>query len=77
MHEQSPPPATPVASCALERAMDIFQEFHMDEVTPRQALAAFDIFCNDKSAIIFYKIQQKELRSLWLKVVLEQLVVAK
>ncbi|PLW18336.1 hypothetical protein PCANC_14210 [Puccinia coronata f. sp. avenae] len=50
----------------LQRAMTLYQQAHAPHASHRDAFAAFDVFRDDTSALIFTCIRDFQLRSAWL-----------
>ncbi|PLW16844.1 hypothetical protein PCANC_09431 [Puccinia coronata f. sp. avenae] len=61
------------ATCNIQRAMELYQDVHAQDATPREALTAFKIFRDNTSAFIFAQIRDKHLRSLWLQVEVDEM----
>lgn len=62
----------PAATCNIERAIDLYQDAHAQDASSREALTAFQIFRNETSSMIFVRIRDKQLRSLWLQAEMDE-----
>jgi hypothetical protein len=60
------------ATCNIERAMDFYQDAHAQDASPSEALTAFKIFRDETSSIIFVRIRDKQLRSLWIQAEIDE-----
>ncbi|PLW10541.1 hypothetical protein PCASD_22422 [Puccinia coronata f. sp. avenae] len=61
-----------IATCNIERAIDLYHDAHAQDASPSEALSAFKIFRDETSSIIFVRIRDKQLRSLWLQAEIDE-----
>jgi hypothetical protein len=62
----------PAATSNIERAMDLYQDAHAPDASPTDALTAFKIFRDETSSMIFVRIRDKQLQSIWLQAEIDE-----